>query len=157
MDTLIVAYGYLATLPPSIGTNVTFRTSTTYNTYMWIKRTDYEAYVSDRASLRATETLVGRLEKEIDYWRQRYESERNRADRVVDAHFASGGIAPVTDLGVSALKEAQEEMKKFASRNDTTELASDGDDISVGDGEGHLRIDPELLQVLTGAGKGLNG
>jgi hypothetical protein len=114
---------------------------------MFVKRKTFETLMTDKVRNEATQDLVGRLEREVTYWRERFEAEQARADRTIDAHFATGGIAPVSNVGIAETKATAEEMKAKAERvmQEFAEIGRDDD----GEPFEELRIDPDLMAKLT--------
>lgn len=120
---------------------------------MWINRDRYEASLKGTAKLEVElQSKVGqisRLEKEIDYWRDKFESAQNRADRIVDKSLSVSGIGPVSDLG---MKELDETMGKYAkmmkdAEHQSTEMF--GEEIREDGKENlELEIDPQFANAL---------
>ena len=76
---------------------------------MWIKRSKYEGLLRDSS-------LTSHLRTEVDYWRGKFEEEKERADRIGDRVFEIEGRAPVSTSGMKeariTAKEIEEEAKK---------------------------------------------
>jgi len=124
---------------------------------MWVRRDVYEALVRDRArlesDLESKRGIISRLEKEIDYWRGKFEREQERADRVNDRLMESSGFAPVSETGIKeadGLKKQYEELMKNYTKQ-TNEMFADE---LPGAGGGDLVIDEGLLSAVV---EGLKG
>src|SRR4051812_38877470 len=120
---------------------------------MWISREKYEAELKRTVKLESeVESKQGqilRLQKEIDYWREKFESSQNRADRIVDKSLSVSGIGPVSDLG---MKELDETMGKYAKMMKEAEIQATemfGEEIREDGKENlELEIDPQLVTAL---------
>lgn len=134
---------------------------------MWIKRNEYVALQRENASLAATiqSTIEAsrRYEREIDYWRGKFESAQNRADRVADLAFETSGMRPISDLGVAERDKNAENVAEVAERQREliTEMFADEipDEIEqegADDAEGFV-IDPELIGALQDAAAEMQG
>jgi len=120
---------------------------------MWIKSAQYIKLIEDNATnkkeLELREGQIARLQQEIDYWRDKFESAQNRADRIADKSLAVSGIGPVSDLGMKELDEAMGKYAKMAkeAEKQTTEMF--GEEIrDDGKENSELEIDPQLLTAL---------
>jgi hypothetical protein len=122
---------------------------------MWIRKANWEGKLLQNARLEVElKSKIGensRLEREVDYWRAKFESEQNRADRISDKSLSAGGLGPVSDLGV---REAEtfstnyQKMMKDAERMNTEMFA----EVIPGEETEELQIDPALLEAI---GQGL--
>lgn len=72
---------------------------------MWIKREKYENLLKES-------TLTSHLRAEVEYWRGKFESERERADRIGDRVFEVEGRAPVSTMGMAEARMNADEMKR---------------------------------------------
>lgn len=123
---------------------------------MWIKRDVYESLLRDRTRLesevQSKQGQIALLRDEIRYWRDKFEKEQERADRVNDRLMESHGFAPVSETGIKeadGLKRQYEElMKNYTKQN--TEMFAD----EIPGEEGSLEIDPELLGAVVEGFKG---
>lgn len=126
---------------------------------MWIGKEEFLVGVKRTALLegeiKGNLEKIGRLEKEIDYWREMFESAQHRADRISDKALTVSGIGPVSDLGV---REVDDHGKKYAkmmkeAENQANEMF--GEELNSpltegGEGGGELLIDPQLLGAIVG-------
>lgn len=120
---------------------------------MWVNREQYEANLKRTAKLEVEVESnireIARLRVEIDYWRAKFESALNRADRIVDKSLTVSGLGPVSDLGVKELTETTsryEEMMKKAVKENTEMFAEEiPGAFSEGEEEKGLQIDENLL------------
>lgn len=55
---------------------------------------------------------AGKLERQVEYWQQRADDERERADRVADALNLQNGLPEVTSTVKRERKAAKEEVKQ---------------------------------------------
>jgi len=119
---------------------------------MWIARANYEALLRDRVRLESevesNKGIIARLEKELDYWRGKFEGEQARADRVNDRLMETSGFAPVSETGIREVdewkKKTEELMKGYMKQN--TEMFAD-----ELPGEEVVEIDENLLgEVVKG-------
>lgn len=126
---------------------------------MWLSRAKYEQVTVTLAHLRAEvqskQSQIERVQKEIDYWREKFEESLRRADRIHDNAMVSGGLPPVSDLGyVSAEKKHAESLKAMlAAEKENIEMF--GEEIR-GDGvaevvEEDFEIDGGLAEAVLGA------
>lgn len=126
---------------------------------MWIGKEEFLVGVKRTALLegeiKGNLEKIGRLEKEIDYWREMFESAQHRADRISDKALTVSGIGPVSDLGV---READDHGKKYAkmmkeAENQANEMFGEELNSPLTEGEeggGGLLIDPQLLGAIVG-------
>lgn len=132
---------------------------------MWISKGNYVALQRENAANAATlESKIGtikRLEAEIVYWREKFESAQNRADRVSDLAFETSGFKPISDLGVSerersnkTARDAADEIKRLTTELYAEEIGGedDADDADANDAEG-FGVEVELVKALTLAAK----
>lgn len=120
---------------------------------MWVSKGKYETDLKRTSKLevelQSKIEQISRLEREIDYWRGKFESAQNRADRIVDKSLSVSGIGPVSDLG---MKELDETMGKYAkmmkdAENQSTEMF--GEEIRAEGTENlELEIEPQLVNAL---------
>lgn len=121
---------------------------------MWIKRRTFETLVRENAALNAQveslQDVTARLDSEITYWRERFEAALNRADRVVDAHFGTAGLPPVSDVGIAETKASAAEMQKKAQEtmDELAETLRDDDGIPAVNEDGSLKIDPSVFAAF---------
>lgn len=112
---------------------------------MWIKHKNYIEIITNKSRLEAkvemAEAEVGRLEREVDYWRGKFESAQNRADRVADLAFETSGFRPISDLGVTERDKRAAEAKDATERNQRLMTEMFADEIGGDEGEGDLPID----------------
>ena len=117
---------------------------------MWIKREVFEANLRRTAKLESEveskQGQIARLQQEIDYWRGKFESALNRADRLVDKSLSVSGIGPISDLGVQEVTENSkiyEKMMKNAEKMNTEMFADEipGEEEGVG-------VDPALVKAM---------
>jgi hypothetical protein len=120
---------------------------------MWVTRESFETGLKRTAKLevelQSKIEQISRLEKEIDYWRDKFESAQNRADRIADKSLAVSGIGPVSDLGMKELDETMGRYAKMAkdTERQTTEMF--GEEIPMdGTENSELVIDPKLIAAL---------
>lgn len=120
---------------------------------MWIKRVIYDTLVRKNEALSAevelkkdhvTPRLASYLEKEVEYWRDRFEREQRRADRITDTVVTERGGEPVTDLGVADSVERADkaERRKKSALLEIVEMF--GDQI---DPEGTAEGDDAALEI----------
>lgn len=129
---------------------------------MWIGRKRFEQMLVDNADMKATvksrEKEVERLEKEVDYWRGKFEAEQNRADRAVDAVTANVGAGPVSDLGAQSLKRAADDARKAFEQRERENREIFGEDLgSEADSplaEGEIPLSEELVEAVLGLKQG---
>lgn len=123
---------------------------------MWISKEEFLVGVKRTALLegeiKGNLEKIGRLEKEIDYWREMFESAQNRADRISDKALTVSGIGPVSDLGV---REVDDHGKKYAkmmkeAENQANEMFGEELNSPLTEGGGELLIDPQLLGAIVG-------
>lgn len=120
---------------------------------MWINREQYEANLRRTAKLEveveSKQGQIARLKDEIDYWREKFESAQNRADRIVDKSLTVSGLGPVSDLGVKEFEEVTGKYAKMMKEADrqATEMFADEIPSIEGENDG-LEIDPELLSSV---------
>lgn len=55
---------------------------------------------------------LGMLETELAYYRDKFDGERKRGDRINDELLQRTGSLPVSDLGIREKSEAEEQMKE---------------------------------------------
>lgn len=121
---------------------------------MWIGKERYIALERENASLAATiESVIGttkRLEREIVYWRDKFESAQNRADRVSDLAFETSGFRPISDLGISERKEAIKSAKEYEKEKEQLITEMYADEINTEDDSIPVTglIDDDLIQAL---------
>lgn len=123
---------------------------------MWIKRDEFIAMQRENAGLAATveskTAEASRVNDEIAYWRERFEREQRRADRVCDLAFEAEGRAPVTDLGREERKLEQDRMSAAMKKATEQAIEMYGDVIPDDEDETSSEtdeIEPELLESLT--------
>lgn len=118
---------------------------------MWIKRDDFVAKERENARLLAEVELnqkqIQRLQREIDYWRGKFEEAQNRADRVNDKLTETAGFGPVSELGVKEAEKMKKEYQRMMveAERQNREMFSE---------EGEFGVDENLASALV---KGLNG
>lgn len=117
---------------------------------MWIRKDDYLGLLKENSSLQTTVELkqvqIASLQKELEYWRGKFEEQLNRADRVNDKLTEASGFGPVSDLGVSEAKRMRDEMERMMKEagKQGVEMFSDGD----------IGVDEDLASALVqGLGK----
>jgi hypothetical protein len=112
---------------------------------MWVKREKYESLVKLEGQLESKKERIAHLEKEIDYWREKFEEAQRRTDRIHDKTLVSGGIGPVSDLGVQeAVTQTslyQQMIKDMEKQN--AEMFSE----SIGEEE-VVEVDSSLLSAV---------
>lgn len=72
---------------------------------MWLKRIRYEELVK-------AESLTEHLQREVEYWRRKFEDEKARADRIGDRVFEMEGRPPVSTQGMVEARASAEEIKR---------------------------------------------
>jgi hypothetical protein len=121
---------------------------------MWISKERYIALERENGSLSATIEskieVTKRLEREISYWRDKFESAQNRADRVSDLAFETSGFRPISDLGISERKDAIKSAKEYEKAQEDMAREMYADEINTDDNELPVTglIDDDLLQAL---------
>lgn len=120
---------------------------------MWINREQYEANLKRTAKLevelQSKVERISHLQDEVDYWREKFESAQNRADRIVDKSLTVSGIGPVSDLGVKEFEEVTGKYAKMMKEADRQATEMFADEIpSSGEDTGSFEIDPELLSSV---------
>lgn len=113
---------------------------------MWIKRERYE-------TLLRAETLTEHLRSEVDYWREKFEAERDRADRAADRAFEVERLAPVSSVGMKEVRDNAAEMKRqMEARMREMSGAFEEDDGSEFIVDERISLTPEAAAAL-GVGK----
>lgn len=121
---------------------------------MWIGKERYIALERENASLAATieskQAELRRQEREIAYWRDKFESAQNRADRVSDLAFETSGFRPISDLGISERKEAIKSAKEYEKAQEDMAREMYADEINDSDSDIPVTglIDDDLIQAL---------
>ena len=121
---------------------------------MWISKRDLIGKERELASLttdvKLKQSQILRLEKEVDYWREKFEQEKNRADRVNDKLTETAGFGPVSELGIGEAEKLRKEYERMMKQSQRESAEMFADDIP---GEG-LEIDESLgEELLKGFGK----
>lgn len=128
---------------------------------MWLKRDDWVSLVTNNARLEgeveSKERLIERLDREVEFWRQRAQLEQNRADRLADRDFEIHGLAPVSDLGQreQGKKIESAEAQRKRQEDDLAEIYADSVENLTGEPEPEIPLDgvsiaEDLQQVLMG-------
>lgn len=126
---------------------------------MWISRVKYEQQVvkeaQQQALISSNQARIEHLNKEVDYWREKFEESLRRADRIHDNAMVSGGLPPVSDLGhMSAEKKRVASLKAMvAAEKENVEMF--GEEIRGEEAaevvEEDFEIDGGLAEAVLGA------
>src|ERR1041385_1784738 len=126
---------------------------------MWVRRKRLEQLIETNAALAAKvelkETHVAWLERELAYWREQFERERNRAERATDTALTKAGAEPISDLAFEEQERREKEAKKASAElralNDEIfgEGAAEGEDAAEL-AEGEIPLSEELIEAVTG-------
>lgn len=123
---------------------------------MWIKKDVFIALRVENASLiaeaRGYTHRISQLERELDYWRGKFEAEQHRADRIADYDHAQRGLGPVSDLGVTEtqIKETKKAANLAQRVAEHREMFADvlEDSENFPEEAGKATISPELMDVI---------
>lgn len=123
---------------------------------MWIKRSDFidlkAQAAAQNAEIKGHIHRIAQLERELDYWRGKFEAEQHRADRIADYDHAQRGLGPVSDLGVTE-NQIRETKKATNLAQKTDEMREMFRDVLENAEEfpeeaGKATISPELIDAI---------
>lgn len=125
---------------------------------MWVKREPYLAVIAENARLAENVKSLQRVnefyERELAYWRELADRERNRGDRAVDALADKAGVGPISDAGVEESGKTNslraEAAKKYgaAMREMFGESLGEEGEAGTSATEGEIPLTEELIGML---------